>query len=149
MGLNLYTDGSCLVNPEGPGGWAVIVVRDGNVIEEHSGHDASTTNNIMEMTAAIEAIRLMPAGEHFQVISDSKYLIEGVNSWMGSWQKNGWKFKNGYRKGQEIKNLPLWQMLYTLVEPSRMKFKWVRGHDGDEFNEMADRLAGKEARSYA
>lgn len=145
----LYTDGSCLVNPDGPGGWAVVVVRDGAVVEELSGRSDMTTNNIMEMTAAIEAIRFMPAGEHFQVVSDSKYVIEGINTWMGSWQGNGWKFKNGARKGKAIANLDLWQVLYTLVEPERMDFKWVRGHDGNAFNEKADKLAGREARNLA
>jgi ribonuclease HI len=142
--MNLYTDGSCPRNPDGPGGWAVIVVEDGNMVQQLSGSSPSTTNNIMEMTAVIEAIKFMPAGARFQVISDSAYVVNGINAWMGAWAKNGWA-----KKGGSIKNLPLWQMLYTIVEPDRMTFKHVRGHQGEAFNEMADELAGKEARSYA
>lgn len=140
--MNLYTDGSVLVNPNGPGGWAVIAVQDGDVIQQLSGFSASTTNNIMEMTAVIEAIRFMPQGSRFQVISDSEYVVKGINAWMGSWAKRGWAKKGG------IKNLEMWQLLYTIVEPERMTFTHVKGHNGDTFNEMADELAGKEARSF-
>jgi ribonuclease HI len=143
MTVSLFTDGSVLVNPDGPGGWAVVVVRDGNAVEQLSGFSESTTNNIMEMTAVIEAIKFMPAGDRFQVISDSQYVVNGINSWMGTWAKRGWA-----KKGGAIANLELWQMLYTIVEPERMDFKWIRGHDKNTFNEMADELAGKEARRF-
>lgn len=142
MEMNLYTDGSCPSNP-GPGGWAVIVVEDGNVTQQLSGFSAATTNNIMEMTAVIEAIRWMPVGSRFQVISDSEYVVKGINAWMGKWAARGWTRKGG------IKNLELWQLLYTIVEPERMTFTHVKGHNGDTFNEMADELCGKEARSFA
>lgn len=143
MSPNLYTDGSVLVNPDGPGGWAVIVERNGDKIAELSGYSPKTTNNIMEMTAVIEAIKFMPAGERFQVISDSEYVVKGITQWMGKWATAGWR-----KKGGAIKNLELWQELFTLVEPNRMAFKWVRGHDNNPFNELADELAGREARRF-
>lgn len=142
--MNLYTDGSCLVNPDGPGGWAVIVERDGDLIAQVSGFSPKTTNNIMEMMAVLEAIRFMPFDEPFTVISDSEYVVKGINEWMGGWAKRGWQ-----KKGGSIANLELWQLLHAAVDPHRMTFKWVRGHDRNPFNELADELAGKEARRFA
>jgi ribonuclease HI len=142
--VNLYTDGSCLRNPDGPGGWAVVVERDGDKIAELSGHSPSTTNNIMEMVAVLEAIGFAPDDEPFVVISDSEYVVKGINEWMGKWAARGWRKKSG-----SIANLELWQSLYDVVEPERMVFKWVRGHDRNSFNELAHDLAGREARRFS
>jgi ribonuclease HI len=139
--VNLYTDGSCLRNPDGPGGWAVVAERDGDKVAELSGYSPSTTNNIMEMVAALEAIGFAPDDEPFAVISDSEYVVKGINEWMGKWAARDWQKKSG-----SIANLELWKLLYAAVEPGRMVFKWVRGHDRNPFNELADELAGKEAR---
>lgn len=141
--MNFYTDGSCLSNPDGPGGWAVIVERDGDKIAELSGYSPSTTNNIMEMMAVLEAIRFAPDDEPFTVISDSEYVVKGINEWMGKWAARDWVKKSG-----AIANLELWQLLHAAVEPERMVFKWVRGHDRNPFNELADDLAGREARRF-
>jgi len=144
MSIRIYTDGACSGNP-GPGGWGLVVVREqdgkGAPGTEIIGGSLHTTNNVMEMTAVVKAL------EHIAtfveqvpvvVLSDSKYVIDGMNGWMESWKKNGWKTST--RK--PVKNQELWQRLDELKGklPS-VKFQWVRGHNGDVFNEMADRIA--------
>jgi ribonuclease HI len=141
--LNFYTDGSCLSNPDGPGGWAVIGERDGDKIAELSGYSPSTTNNIMEMMAVLEAIRFAPDNEPFTVISDSEYVVKGITRWAPKWAQAGWRKKSG-----PIANLELWQLLYAAALTEPVTFKWVRGHDYNPFNELADDLAGKEARRF-
>jgi len=136
----LWTDGSCPENPGGAGGWAFVCVKDGQVVAEISGGQSVTTNNIMEMTAVIEAIAFMEREftfvQRFKVISDSEYVIKGVNEWMPSWKARHWVKRGG------IKNLGLWKILDRLVDPTRMEFEWVRGHVGIMHNERADELAG-------
>jgi len=142
--IEVYTDGSVLRNPNGPGGWAFVVVRDGDAREQVSGHSPSTTNNIMEMTAVLEAVKFIPEPERFTVVSDSEYVVKGINQWMPRWKSRGWR-----KSGGPIMNLHLWKQLDEHFDPSRMSIEWVRGHHLSEFNELADRLAGREARCYA
>ena len=122
--IEIYTDGSCLDNPNGPGGWGVVIVKDGQVVEEMSGHDASTTNNRMEITAVIRGLGRVKSGSDVNVNSDSEYVIKTMTL--------GWKRKA---------NQDLWPELDAAVADHRVSWNWVRGHDGNEMNEAADRLA--------
>ncbi len=138
--IEVYTDGSIRVNPGGPGGWAFVVVRDGDAREQVSGGSPSTTNNIMEMTAVIEAILFLKDEPSFTVVSDSQYVVKGVNEYMHNWARKRWPAK--------VKNVELWKRMHEMFDPSRMKIEWVRGHAGNGFNEIADYLAGQEMRRY-
>lgn len=133
-----YTDGGCESNPNGPGGYGVVLVEDNKIVKELSGGDKCTTNNRMELTAIISALRFMD--EHgikgAEIISDSKYCIDGKTKWMSNWIKNDWKASSG-----DVKNVDLWKQVNALCENKTVRFKWVKGHDGNEFNERCDRLA--------
>ena len=122
--IEIYTDGSCLDNPNGPGGWGVVIVKDGQVVEEMSGHDPSTTNNRMEITAVIRGLGRVKSGSDVIVNSDSEYVIKTMTL--------GWKRKA---------NQDLWPELDAAVADHRVSWNWVRGHDGNGMNEVADRLA--------
>lgn len=141
---HVYTDGSCLRNPNGPGGWAVCIVRAGEVETTLSGGDPSTTNNRMEMMAAIEALRHLPKREPIVLSTDSQYLKNGITKWMFSWKRRGWKKADG----SPVLNRELWQELDALIAGRRIVFRWVKGHAGHRYNEMCDRLAKKEAQAF-
>ena len=132
--LVIYTDGSCHPNP-GPGGWAAIIL-DGDRREVLKGGEAHSTNNRMELTAALEAIRHIPPDRLAVIVTDSQYLKKGVEEWMANWQARGWK-----RKGGALANIDLWQQLALALESREIRWRWVRGHRGDPHNEQADRLA--------
>lgn len=142
--VRIWTDGCCLKNPGGAGGWAYVVERKGEVLDEFSGSVSATTNNKMELTAAIEAVRDAPEQE-IEIVSDSSYVVKGMNIWLSKWKENGWR--SGKRV---IANRDLWQMLDRAVaqHPAAVRFRWVKGHAGGRFNEMADGLASKAARSH-
>lgn len=142
--IRIWTDGCCLVNPGGAGGWACIVERNGKVLEVHSGGTSMTTNNKMEMTAALEAIRLAPP-QHIEIVSDSTYVVKGMNEWMEKWKQNKWK--SGKRA---VKNIDLWQLLDRArnQHPAPVRFRWVKGHANGHFNEMADKAAKEAAKEY-
>ena len=142
---HVYTDGSCLRNPNGPGGWAVCIVRGGEVAETLSGGDPSTTNNRMEMTAAIEALRHLPKHEPLVLSTDSQYLKNGITKWIFSWKRRGWKKADG----SPVLNQELWQALDSLIDGRRIIFRWVKGHAGHKYNEICDMLAKKEAQSFS
>jgi ribonuclease HI len=131
--LEIYTDGACSGNP-GPGGWGVLIY-DGERELELQGGEALTTNNRMEMTAAIEALKATsgPVILH----TDSQYLRNGVTDWMQRWKRNGWRTAD--RK--PVKNQDLWEALDVLSQGRRIEWRWVRGHAGDIGNERADALA--------
>ena len=142
----VYTDGSCLKNPAGPGGWAVCIVdetasRDYRTL---SGGAPSTTNNRMEMTAVIEALRAIPAGESLTIVTDSQYVKNGITKWIFSWKKRGWKKADG----QEVLNRDLWIEMDRLMQTHRVDFQWVKGHAGNQFNEICDMLAKSEAGKF-
>ena len=134
----IWTDGACSGNP-GPGGWAALVVDEaGALLDERSGGLAHTTNNIMEMTAALEGMRALPAGSRVCVVTDSRYLLDGMTSWMAGWKKKGWKTA----AGGAVKNKELWQALEAETERHEaVRWHWVKGHVGSELNERADQLA--------
>ena len=139
MKIMIYTDGACIGNP-GPGGWGAVLIRDG-VIEEISGGESSTTNNRMELKAAIEALRKTHGQGNIELVTDSQYVRLGITQWIIKWRQNGWRTG---AKG-EVKNKDLWQELWNLSQGDWVTWHWVKGHSGDEYNERADRLARAEA----
>ena len=137
--VDVYTDGSCSGNP-GPGGWAAVIIF-GNIEKEISGGDVLTTNNRMEMIAAIEALKQLKKPCRVRMHSDSAYLVNAfTNGWIESWKKNGWK--NSTR--QTVSNIDLWQQLDVLSEQHDIEWIKVKGHSGHKYNERCDALAVKE-----
>ena len=134
----VYTDGACEPNP-GPGGWAAILQYKGHT-KELSGAEPDTTNNRMEMTAAIRAIEALKRSCPVVLYTDSQYLRTGVTEWMPNWKRRNWKRKRG-----AIKNLDLWQRLDELTQAHDIEWRWVKGHAGNPFNERCDELANKAA----
>lgn len=128
----IWTDGSCYPNPGGAGGWGW---HDGQGRHEHGG-ERVTTNNRMEMTAILRAMQAQPDGAHVVICSDSQYCVNGLTTW-----KAGWKRKNWMKKGEPMPNRDLWIELDRQQGRIKATFMWVRGHNGDAGNELADRLA--------
>jgi ribonuclease HI len=122
-------------NP-GPGGWAAIIELNG-AREEISGAAPASTNNIMEMTAAIEALRRLPPGTAVTVTTDSEYLVKGMTQWLPGWKRNRWRTSTK----EAVKNQDLWQALDRLASERRVRWEWVAGHAGHPENERCDRLA--------
>jgi len=143
----LATDGACLGNP-GPGGWGVVVheLEGDTVISRHAlagRADGDTTNNQMELTAAFEALRFIGGkSSPLTIITDSKYVVDGMTQWMDSWKSNGWRTAG--RK--PVKNLELWMALDDLTRGRAVHWQWTRGHAGHTLNEAADMLANNAAR---
>ncbi len=140
--LFAYTDGACSGNP-GPGGWGVLMIarQDGATVKERelSGGEAMTTNNRMELLAAISALETLSRPTEITIVTDSAYVKNGVTEWIHGWKRNGWR-----TAGKDpVKNVDLWQQLDALVSSSghRIDWRWVRGHAGDPGNERADALA--------
>jgi len=139
--IEIYTDGSSLGNP-GPGGWGTVVVVDGKIVEELGGHHKDTTNNRMELQAAIEALKYMHkhGKEHTVTIhADSSYVLNGITSWIFGWEKNGWRTANK----KPVMNQEIWQELIALVREFKGKIIWqkVKGHSGHVYNDKADEIA--------
>jgi ribonuclease HI len=133
----MYTDGACRGNP-GPGGWGVILsYRDRD--KKLSGYDPETTNNRMELTAAIEGLRALNRACDIDLYTDSKYVIQGINGWIENWKTNGWKTA----AKKPVKNADLWQLLHQQDKNHRVNWHWVKGHAGIEGNELADALANQ------
>ena len=140
--VDIYTDGACLGNP-GPGGWAFIIkYRNGN-IKEFSGSEKYTTNNKMELTAAIKAIKYFKKKIIINIYTDSKYLKDGITIWIKKWKLNGWKTSNK----KNVKNSDLWKLLEEKIQDHKIHWMWVKGHDENIFNEKADMLAKKSIES--
>ena len=135
--IEIWTDGACSGNP-GPGGWGVLIRVDGAEKELHGGEPA-TTNNRMELMAAIVALESQPKGSKVILHTDSQYVKDGLNKWMAGWKRNGWKTAD--RK--PVKNQDLWARLDAAASSHKVDWRWVRGHAGDEGNERADALARK------
>ncbi|MEQ1543951.1 ribonuclease HI [Methyloglobulus sp.] len=131
----IYTDGACRGNP-GPGGWGAILSYKGNTKELYGG-ERETTNNRMELLAAINALEALTQPSAVQVNSDSKYVLQGITEWMDSWKKRGWKTASK----SPVKNEDLWRRLDAARTPHRIEWKWVKGHSGDKGNDRADELA--------
>jgi ribonuclease HI len=133
--VEIYTDGACRGNP-GPGGWGALL-KSGKLEREICGGDPETTNNRMELTAAIEALNALKRSSSVVLFTDSKYVMDGINEWMPNWKKRGWK--TAARK--PVKNRDLWRALDEATQRHEIDWRWVRGHDGNPGNEKADELA--------
>ena len=141
--VNIYTDGACKGNP-GPGGWAAVLEFNGRE-RELSGGEKSTTNNRMELTAAIMGLKALKENCEVALYSDSQYLINAfTKGWVESWAVSGWKKSDK----KPVLNDDLWKELCALTEKHEVRFIWVRGHDGHEYNERCDALAVKEAEKF-
>ena len=140
--LTAYTDGACSGNP-GPGGWGALLVarRGGAVVKERelSGGEAQTTNNRMELMAAIAALEALGRPAEVELVTDSSYLRDGITRWLQGWKRNGWRTA----AKQPVKNEDLWRRLDAAAARHRVRWSWVKGHAGHEENERADALARK------
>jgi len=137
--VEIFTDGACKGNP-GPGGWGAILRSNGKE-RELSGGESPTTNNRMELMAAIEALNALKKPCHVQLWTDSNYVRDGITKWIHGWRKNGWKTADK----KPVKNAELWQALLDACERHRIDWHWVKGHSGHPENERADALACAEA----
>lgn len=136
-GVEIWTDGACKGNP-GPGGWGALL-RSGRHERELFGGEAATTNNRMELTAVIEALRALNRPCRVRLHVDSTYVMQGMSSWLAGWKRNGWR--TGSK--QPVKNQDLWQALDAEVSRHEVEWVWVKGHAGDPGNEKADELANR------
>lgn len=141
MKIRIYTDGSSKGNP-GPGGWGAIIISSEQPassiqIKELGGREERTTNNRMEMTAAIESLRSTRENSEIEIYSDSEYLIKGITMWVHSWQKNGWRTKSK----DPVLNQDLWETLLLETQKRNVEWKKVAGHSGHELNERCDEIA--------
>ena len=135
--IEIYTDGACRGNP-GPGGWGVLLVA-GNQRKSLYGGEKLTTNNRMELTAAIEALKALNGTRDVVLHTDSRYVMDGIEKWMPAWKARGWKTA----AKKPVKNQDLWQELDRLRDNHSIRWKWVRGHTGNPGNEEADALANR------
>ena len=135
--VNIYTDGACRGNP-GNGGWGVLIEYH-DVSKEYFGGEKNTTNNKMELKAAIEALSVLKEKCDVNITTDSKYVMDGITSWIKNWKNNNWK--NASKK--DVKNKDLWIELDELISQHNVKWTWVKGHSGHQKNEIADALANK------
>ncbi|MEZ5648445.1 MAG: ribonuclease HI [Alphaproteobacteria bacterium] len=133
--VEIYTDGACSGNP-GPGGWGAIL-RYGDKEKELSGNDVLTTNNRMELMAAIAALEALTRPVHIDLYTDSIYVRDGITRWLPSWKSRGWRTADN----KPVKNLDLWQRLEAAIAPHQIKWHWIKGHNGHPENERADALA--------
>ncbi len=135
--VTIYTDGACKGNP-GPGGWGVCMEYKGKE-KEMCGGERETTNNRMELTAAIQALEALNRSCDVKLYTDSKYVLQGITEWMGNWKKRGWKTS----ANKPVKNEDLWRRLDDAIQRHSVEWIWVKGHAGDRGNERADSLANK------
>ena len=135
--VEIFTDGGCKGNP-GPGGYGCIIKQNGDILEIKGGHP-QTTNNIMEMTAAIVALKQIQDPCEIKLTTDSQYVVKGMTEWMKGWIRNGWKTASR----QPVKNQELWQELHELNQRHTITWIWVKGHNGHPENERCDQLANE------
>jgi ribonuclease HI len=134
--VTIYTDGACDPNP-GPGGWAALVIYKDRE-KTLTGSDPKTTNNRMELTAAIEALKALKHPSQIEFFTDSQYLRLGITEWIPNWRARNWR-----RKGGKLANVDLWQALDKKIRTHQINWHWVRGHAGNRYNQRADYLARK------
>ena len=135
-GYEVYSDGACSGNP-GPGGWGAIVIQPGGERRELSGFEARTTNNRMELMGALQGLSLAPNDAEVTVWSDSQYVINGACSWLDGWKRKGWRTAGK----KDVLNRDLWESIDAERSRLRLRWEWVRGHNGHVLNERADALA--------
>ncbi len=141
--VHIYTDGACLGNP-GPGGWAALL-RSGKHEKELVGAASKTTNNRMELRAAINALNALNRPCEVIIHTDSQYLRQGITKWVHNWQRNGWMTTSK----KPVKNQDLWRALLKAIAPHNVHWEWVKGHAGHDENERVDKLANDAARTLA
>ena len=141
--LDIFTDGACKGHP-GPGGWGAVI-RYGKHEKEISGGDPDTTNNRMELSATIQALKILIEPCEVKLHTDSRYVIDGITKWIHGWQRNGWK--NASK--QPVSNIDLWHDLIEATARHQVEWIWVKGHNGHPENERADRLASDAAEAIA
>jgi len=135
-----YTDGACAPTNPGPAGWGVVLISpEGGAETDHFGFIGLGTNQIAELTAAIEGLVRVPADAFVELVSDSQYVLKGLTEWRAGWERKGWRNS----KGEPVANLALWKKLFAVADARRVSVRWVRGHNGDRCNERADALANK------
>ena len=135
--VTIYTDGACRGNP-GPGGWGAVLNYDGHE-KQLFGGEHNTTNNRMELLAAINALKALKVACNVDLYTDSKYVMKGIEEWLSNWKKNQWKTA----AKKEVKNQDLWQQLDKETQRHNINWSWVKGHSGNPGNELADALANK------
>jgi ribonuclease HI len=140
--VDIHTDGACLGNP-GPGGWAALLIHEGRE-RELAGGEAQTTNNRMEMLAAIMALEALKSPCQVVLSTDSQYVQKGIGEWLPNWIRRGWKTAGG----EPVKNKDLWERLQLAAAPHKVQWKWVKGHAGHVENERVDKLARAEAEKF-
>ncbi|MEM7402585.1 MAG: ribonuclease HI [Myxococcota bacterium] len=151
--VQIYCDGSCIRNP-GPGGWAALLIwqpkTDKRLSKQHQtsqrkllcGHERNTTNNRMELTAAMQGLRALHRPCEVQIFCDSQYVVRGMNEWLNSWQKRNWKTA----AGKPVENQDLWQQLSAASQQHRVAWHWIKAHAGNALNEYVDEQARAQAR---
>ena len=137
--VHLYTDGACLGNP-GPGGWGAVLSWDGQM-KELSGGQVDTTNNQMELTAVIKGLEALKRPVNLHIVTDSKYVMQGITKWIAGWKRNGWRTA----AKKPVANRELWEKLDSLLNVHSVTWDWVKGHSGHPQNELCDRLASNQA----
>ena len=138
MKYTIYTDGACSGNP-GPGGWGAVIFDNENKQKNISGSEENTTNNRMELSAAIMALEEVNTNSEITIYTDSTYVKNGITEWVLKWKENGWKNSNK----EPVKNKDLWEKLDNLCEQNTINWKWVKGHASNKYNNLADELATK------
>ncbi len=136
MSVKIYTDGACSGNP-GKGGWGALIIYENGQKTELSGGEPETTNNRMELMAAINSLKSIKTPLEIEIFTDSTYVKNGITSWISNWEKNGWKNSSK----NPVKNKDLWLELLEQTKKHKVSWNWVKGHAGDEFNEKVDKLA--------
>ncbi len=144
MEIKIYTDGACVGNP-GPGGWAAIIIEE-NKVKKLFGGEKLTTNNRMELTAAIKALEYFVSKnenqlslEYIKIFTDSNYVKDGITIWINNWEKNNWKTTDK----KNVKNVDLWKKLRELTKKNEIEWFWIKSHSNNLMNELADKLAKK------
>ena len=138
MKYTIYTDGACSGNP-GPGGWGAVIFDNDNKQKNISGSEENTTNNRMELSAAIMALKEVNTNSEITIYTDSNYVKNGITEWVLKWKENGWKNSNK----EPVKNKDLWKKLDNLCAQNTIYWKWVKGHASNKYNNLADELATK------
>lgn len=133
----VYSDGACAPTNPGPAAWGAVVIDEDGCIRMFKGFLGHGTNQVAEVSAALQGILCTPPGSYVELVSDSQYTLKGISEWRAGWIRRGWK----NAAGEPIANKALWQKLFAAVDERTVKTRWVKGHAGDEYNEEADRLA--------